>query len=144
MSQPLTMTRLVEILNAQGQPATQTEIQAYLSPQVKEHFHMNSAVETRLRDLLLQAVGRDAAWQETLANILRPWRESLVEIEALGRSSILQHASHAGEPKCPCWRSAREAYYSAVDHWAYDRAAVADFEALWDKLVLLSETHRPP
>ena len=136
------ITRLAEILN--GAATTQQELHQYLSPDAKRRFHVNEAVEARLRDLLLQAVERDARWQETLASISRPWRETLAEIETLGRSSILHHASHSGEAKCHCWREARAKYYEAIDRHADDRAAVAEFEALWDALVMLSETHRPP
>lgn len=135
------MTRLAEILN--GAATTQQELHQYLSPDAKQRFHVTEGVEGRLRDLLLQAVERDARWQETLASISRPWRDELVQIEAAGRSQILGHAAHAQETKCHCWRAARESYYAAVDRWADDREAVTEFGALWDSLVLLSETHRP-
>lgn len=137
-----TISRLTEILN--GTPTTQAELHGYLSPDAKVRFHVDSAVEARLRELLQDAIARDAQWQETLAGLSRPWREELLEIEAAGRGQILSHATHAGDARCNCWREPRAAYYAAIDRWADCREAVADFEGLWDELVLLSETHRPP
>ena len=141
--QPPTIARLAEILNGCGAAPTLEEVQAYLDPRIAEAMHVSAAVESCLREVEMRLRSTEARWQETLASLSRPWREELVEIEALGRSQILKHNTHAGEPRCDCWRGARGAYYAAVDRWAGDRTAVTEFEALWDALILLSETHRP-
>jgi len=144
MSEPMSFSRLAEILNNVGQPATQAEIQAYLSPESIQRFHINSLAESRLRDLLLEAMSQEEKWKQSLANLLRPWQAEIDAIVAAAQLAIMNHVAHAKEPRCACFREQRESLWEVQDRYRSDREALRATELGWDAMQKFSETYERP
>src|SRR5579872_213847 len=112
MPQPIpSLSRLTEILNNQGEPASSGEVSAYLSPEAMQQFHVNSVVESRLRALLLSVMEGEDRWKQGMANLLRPWQAEIDAIVAAAQLAIMNHIAHAKEPRCACFREQREALW---------------------------------
>lgn len=136
------ITRLAEILN--GAATTQQELHQYLSPDAKQRFHVNEAVEARLRDLLHELMEREEAWKQRVVNLLRPWQQEIDGIVAAAQTAIINHVGHAKEPRCACFREQREALWELQDRCRGDREALLATEAAWDAMQRFSEAYEQP